>query len=91
MTAFSSVNSNATSLASAMTSAVAAAKTLSDSITPASIGALTLAGLATSTTSWRSNVADCRIRLTSAIDTLATANRQIQELTALIGNIATLD
>jgi hypothetical protein len=84
------VSGVAASTVTALSTAVADAKTLSVNMA-ANFPGTTLGNLATSTTSWRSDVADLRVLLEAAISDLSVANQKFVTISNLLGAIDSLD
>ena len=85
---------NVTSVANAITTALATAvsnaQTLRTNLAPGLPGT-TLNNLATSTTSWKSDVGDMRRALDTAIADLAVANQEFVAIAAMLGAVGSLD
>jgi hypothetical protein len=84
------ITTPANAVVTALATAVSSAQTLNNNLAPGLPGT-TLNNLATSTTSWKSNVGDLRTTLASAIQDLSVANQKFTAIAALLGNIGTLD
>ena len=92
MTTFASqITSPMATAATDAAGALTNAQTVATNMNATNFGSITLGNLATSTTSWRSDVGDLRIRLANAINDLALANREIVDINNLLIAIGGLD
>jgi hypothetical protein len=85
---------NITTVANAVTTALATASSNAQTLRTnlaAGLPGTTLSGLASSTTSWKSDVGDMRIALDAAMQDLANANRQFVAIAAVLGAAGSLD
>jgi len=84
------ITTPANAITTALATAVSNARTLQVNLA-AGLPGTTLNNLATSTTSWKSNVSDLRTRLDEAVADLAAANQEFTQIASLLASIGTLD
>jgi hypothetical protein len=95
------VSTNAAGIVTALATAITDVQALSTALAPGTGGALTGAGafmagctlnnLATSTTSWKTNIGDIREAVVDLQQSLSVANQKAVAISALLSNIGTLD
>jgi hypothetical protein len=81
-------------IVTALATAISNAATLHTNLTPSSsafLAGTTLGNLATSTTSWKSNIGDMRSALDAAMNDLSRANQKFVTIANLLAGIGGLD
>ncbi|TAI67655.1 hypothetical protein [Bradyrhizobium sp. Leo170] len=84
------ITTPATAITTALATAVSNARTLQANMA-AGLPGTVLVNLATSSTSWRSDIADLRTTLDSAIADLASVNQRLNDIKNLLAAIGGLD
>jgi hypothetical protein len=95
MTTYSTnVTTPAAGIVTALATAITDAQNLSSNLAPSGssfLAGTTLGNLATSTTSWKCDVGDMRVAVADLQAALSVANQKAVAISALLGNIGTLD